>query len=294
VDRDWWPTLLGEVFLAILTLGELTIAIERAFDLASAVLGGRIKSSKTRRLGNRIRKTIPPPGGVSVRIGLDQFEVTDSGVFIGISVRATPSPALLLGPITIPSDYALETARYILQPPSGISPNDPALRIRWILEDRNAGTVLVDSDGPAHGQRLNFDFVPGSFAASDFSVIARLYRKLGTKVEDLATQSVNVHMRASLPPGTYVRWRSVWLSPEFSVDEKTDTWIYKGDDYEVRWSEWHRTDHPCLAVHAKPNMRYDLQTADRLPFPLRLLESHRKGLCPYCFYGGPAGVNPSL
>jgi hypothetical protein len=27
---------------------------------------------------------------------------------------------------------------------------------------------------------------------------------------------------------------------------------------------------------------------------LRLLENHRGGLCPYCFYGGPAGVNPRL
>src|SRR4029450_11393502 len=102
----------------------------------------------------------------------------------------------------VPSDYAFDGVRYILRPPSGVSRSDPALRMRWILEDRNAGTVLVDSDGPAHGG-LSFDFVPGSFAASDFGVVARLYPQLGLAVTELGTQSVNVHMRSSLPPGAY-------------------------------------------------------------------------------------------
>jgi hypothetical protein len=61
-----------------------------------------------------------------------------------------------------------------------------------------------------------------------------------------------------------------------------------------RWSEWHRTDQPCLAVNAHERFRYDLETANRLPFSLRLLENHRKGICPYCFYGGPAGINANL
>ncbi len=292
-DRAWWVILFGEVILGIVTLGLSIIYVEGMVAAAASAFGGRIKSAKAGAPANRIRKTIPPPGGVSVRVGLDQFEITDSGVFIGISVRATPSPAVLFGPTTVPSDYAFDGARYILRPPSGISPNDPALRIRWILEDRNAGTVLVDSDGPAHG-RLRFDFVPGSFAASDFGVVARLYRQLGVEVTDLATQSVNLHMRSSLPPGAYVRWRWQGSNPQLQVIAATDTWYYSGDIQVNRWSEWHRTDQPCLAVNADARYRYDYQTANRLPFSLRLLENHRKGLCPYCFYGGPAGVNPAL
>jgi hypothetical protein len=293
VDRAWWVILFGEVIAGILTAGMSIIYVEGMVEAASSAFGGRIESAKAGAPANRIRKTIPPPGGVSVRVGLDQFEITDSGVFVGISVRATPSPAVLFGPTTVPSDYAFDGARYILRPPSGISPNDPALRIRWILEDRNAGTVLVDSDGPAHG-RLRFDFMPGSFAASDFGVVARLYRQLGVEVTDLATQSVNLHMRSSLPPGAYVRWRWQGSNPQLRVDEATDTWFYTGDIQVNRWSEWHRTDQPCLAVNADARYRFDYQTADRLPFSLRLLENHRKGLCPYCFYGGPAGVNPAL
>jgi hypothetical protein len=293
VDRAWWVILFGEVILGIVTVGMSTIYIEGMVQAASSAFGGRIESAKPGAPANRIRKTIPPPGGVSVRVGLDQFEVTDNGVFIGISVRATPSPEVLFGPTTVPSNYASDGARYILRPPSGVSRNDPALRIRWILEDRNAGAVLVDSDGAAHG-RLSFDFVPGSFAASDFGVVARLYRQLGVAVTELGTQSVNVRMRASLPPGAYVRWRWQGSNPQLRVDEATDTWIYTGDIQVNRWSEWHRTDQPCLAVNADARYRFDYQTADRLPFPLRLIEDHRKGLCPYCFYGGPAGVNPAL
>jgi hypothetical protein len=293
VDRAWWVILFGEVILGILTLGMSIIYIEGMVHAASSAFGGRIQSAKAGAPANRIRKTIPPPGGVSVRIGLDKFDITDSGVFVGISVQATPSRAVLFGPTTVPSDYAFDGARYILRPPSGISRNDPALRIRWILEDRNAGTVLVDSDGPAH-ERLSFDFVPGSFAASDFGVVARLYRQLGVAVTELGTQSVNLHMRSSLPPGAYVRWRWQGSNPQLRVDEATDTWSYTGDIQVNRWSEWHRTDQPCLAVKADARFRYDVETADRLPFSLRLLENHRKGLCPYCFYGGPAGVNAAL
>jgi hypothetical protein len=293
VDRSWWVILFGEVIGGILTAGLSIIYVEGMVAAAASAFGGRIKSAKPGAPANRIRKTIPPPGGVSVRIGLDQFQITDGGVFIGISVRATSSPAMLLGPTTVPSDYAFDGVRYILRPPSGVSRSDPALRIRWILEDRNAGTVLVDSDGPAHG-RLSFDFVPGSFAASDFGVVARLYRQLGLAVTELGTQSVNVHMRSSLPPGAYVRWRWQGSNPQLRVVEATDTWYYAGDIRVNRWSEWHRTDQPCLAVNAEERFRYDLETANRLPFSLRLLENHRKGICPYCFYGGPAGVNANL
>src|SRR4030095_5506102 len=121
----------------------------------------------------------------------------------------------------VPSDYAVDGVRYILRAPSGVARGDPSLRIRWTLEDRDARAVLVDSDGPAHG-RLSFDFVPGSFAASDFGVVAGVYRPLGLAVTELGTQSVNVHMRSSLPPGAYVRWRWQGSNPQLRVVEATD------------------------------------------------------------------------
>ena len=200
VDRAWWVILFGEVFPAVFTARAISILfIEGLATAAAANFSGRIKAAKLGAPAARIRRTIPPPGGIGVRIGLDQFEITESGVFVGISVRATPSPAVLLGPTTVPATYRGDDLRYILRPPSGITLSDPALRIRWILEDRTNNVVLQDADGPAAGQ-LRFDFSPGSFTATDFGVVARLYRQLGVTVSELGTQSLNLHMRSALPP----------------------------------------------------------------------------------------------
>ncbi|HKS30548.1 MAG TPA: hypothetical protein VJS44_22170 [Pyrinomonadaceae bacterium] len=294
VDRSWWVILFGEVILGILTVGLSILYIEGMVSAAASAFGGQLKSAKAGAPANRIRKSIPPPGGVSVRVGLDQFDVTDSGVFIGISVRATPSPMLMLGPTAVPRTYDGDTLRYLLRLPSGVTEADPGLRVRWTLEDRTNNVVLVDEDGAAAG-RLRLDFLPAAHAnANEFGIITRLYRRLGPNVTELGTTSLNVHMRGPLPPQTYIRWRSEVSNQQIKLNEATDTWSYGGEVRVSRWSEWHRTDAPCRAVNAHGRYRFDRERADRLPFPLRLLENHRKGLCPYCFYGGPAGVNPAL
>jgi hypothetical protein len=293
VDRAWWVILFGEVLLGIITLGTSTLIIEGMVRAAAANFSGQIKAAKPGAPSARIRRTIPPPGGIGVRIGLDQFGITESGVFIGIAVRATPSPAVLFGPATVPETYRNDDLRYILRPPSEVAPNDPALRIRWTLEDRTNNVVLQDSYGPAAG-RMRFEFSPGPFAATECGVVARLYRQLGVSVTDLASERVDVHMRQALAPDAYVRWRWQGSNPQITVDEATDTWTYHGDVQVRRYSEWHRTDAPCRAVNAPGRYRYEFEKAGRLPFSLRLLENHRKGLCPYCFYGGPGGINPHL
>lgn len=293
VDRSWWVILFGEVILGILTVGLSILYVEGLVSGAARSFSGRIETAKPGAAAARVRRTIPPVGGISVRIGLDQFEITESGVFIGVTVRAKPSPALLLGPATVPETYRNDVLRYIMRPPSGVARNDPKLRIRWILEDRTHNVVLQDSDGSAVG-RLAFEFSPASSTATDFGVVARLYRQLGVTVSDLATLSVNLHMRPALPPAAYVRWRWQGSNPQVAVDKATDNWTYRGEVRVNRHSEWHRTDAPCRSVDAPARYRFEIEKADRLPFSLRLLENHRKGLCPYCFYGGPAGINPDL
>jgi hypothetical protein len=296
VDRSWWVIVL-EVFLGVLTVGFATLYIEDLVSAAAENFSGKVKAAKPGAPAARVRRTIPPPGGVGVRIGVDQFEITTEGTYFGISTRATSTPVALLGPTAVPSTYAGDVLRYLMRLPSGVSEADPALRIRWILEDRTNDVILVDEDGSAAG-RLRFEFLPAGHAnASEFGVIGRLYRRLGPNVTDvveLGSTSLHVHMREPLPPGAYIRWRSAVKNPQIAVDEATDTWTYLGEVRVQRWSEWHRTDLPCKAVNAPNGYRFSQQTADRLPFPLRLLESHRKGLCPYCFYGGPAGLNAAL
>jgi len=293
VDRAWWVIVL-DVLGLVLTVGLATLYIEDLVSAAANNFSGQLKAAKPGAPAARVRRTIPPPGGVSVRVGVDQFEITTAGVYVGISVRPTPTPAALLGPTSVPSTYADDILRYQMRLPSGVWAADPALRIHWTLEDRTNDVVLVDEDGAATG-RLRFDFGPALFAgASEFGVVARLYRQLGPDVTELGTESVNVHMGGPLPAGAYIRWRSEVKNPQVTVDEASDTWTYGGEARVRRWSEWHRTDAPCRAVGTPNRYRFDEEIADRLPFSLRLLENHRGGLCPYCFYGGPAGVNPAL
>jgi len=186
---------------------------------------------------------------------------------------------------------------------SGVGPRGPdQLHLGFFVQvgERLHAVELVEMCGPRQGRgsaagRLRFHFSPAMFTATDFRIVARLYRQLGPNVTELGTESVNLHMRGPLPPGAYTRWRSIGVrSPQVTFDEATDTWTFHGDSEVRRWSEWHRTDAPCLAVSAPAKTRYEEETADRLPFSLRLLENHRGGLCPYCFFGGPAGVNAAL
>lgn len=293
VDRAWWVVVFGEVFLGILTLGLAIFVIEDIVQATAANFSAKVKAAKADAPVARIQRTDPPPGGIGVRVGLETFDITESGVFIGISVQDRPSPSKLLGPTVVPATYRNDVLRYILRSPSGIAEIDPALRVRWVLEDRTNNLVLQDIDGPVEG-RLRFEFSPGSFAADDFRVAARLYRQLGVVETDIATHAVNLHVRPALPPGAYVRWRWTAETPQMVVDSVSDTWAFLGKRAVFRYSEWHRTDAPCHAVNATSRYRYEIEQADRLPFSLRLLENHRKGLCPYCFFGGPAGTNASL
>ena len=291
--RSWWVIVFGEVILGVLTVGMSIIYIEGMVSAAAANFSGRIESSKPGAATARIQRTIAPPGGVNVRVGLEKFDVTESGLRVGISVHATPSAAALYGPTTVPETYRHDTLRYILRLPSGAAPSDPGLRVHWNVEDRTNNVTVQDTDGPAAG-RLRIEFSPTVSTAIDFGVVARLYRQLGPEITDLGTQSVNLHLRPKLAPGGYVRWRWQGSNPQLSVDPTTDTWRYKGVVKVDRYSEWHRTDAPCLAVNAPARYRYQEEKADRLPFSLRLLENHRKGLCPYCFFGGPAGISANL
>jgi hypothetical protein len=293
IDRPWWVVLFGEVIGGILSVGLADIYIEGLLSASAGEFSAKVESAKLGGPTRRVLRTVPPPGGISTRIALDQFAITKSGVFIGVSVRSTPTPAKLFGPTTVPETYRSDVLRYIMAPPSGVAQIDPALRIRWTLEDRTNNVVLQDTDGAAAG-RLRFEFSPASSTATDIGVVARLYRQLGVTVTDLATLSVNLHMRSALPPNAYIRWRWQGTNPQIGVDAATDNWVYHGDLRVARWSEWHRTDAPCRSVNVQARYRYDQQNAERLPFSLRLLENHRKGLCPYCFYGGPAGINPNL
>jgi hypothetical protein len=279
VDRSFW-TIVKEVVFGFLTAGLAVLYAEEVISATAGSFSSQLQSAKPGSATARVRHTIAPPGGVGVRIGVEQFDISPTGA--------------ILGPKVLPSDYAHDRVRYQVRLPSGAHESDPALWVHWRLEDRTNGFLLVNDDRPARG-RLRLEFTPStSLGASDFVVVARVYRLLDVQATEVSTQSLNLHLRGALPLAAYVRWRSQVRNPQIKLDPVRDTWSYQGEAQVRRWSEWHRTDAPCHAVNATHRYRFELETADRLPFPLRLLESHRKGLCPYCFYGGPAGTNPEL
>lgn len=293
IDRSWCLILLDEVVFGILSLGMSVVYIEGMAQSASHNFGAAIKASNPGAPTARVRKSVPPPGGVAVRVALDAFEITELGLFVGITVRPAPTLAALYGPTLIPSTYRDERVQYRLRLPSGVSDSDPSLRVRWLLENVATGTVLEEADGAVAG-RLTFEFSPAAFDWREFRVAARLYRRQANQVTEIALHSLTVRVREPLAPAAYVRWRWQGMNPQVGVDESTDAWAYRGEARVRRYSEWHRTDEPCLAVNTPSRYRYEVETADRLPFPLRQLEYHRKGLCPYCFFGGPTGLNATL
>jgi len=94
VDRSWWVIVL-EVFFGVLTVGLAVLYVEDLASAAAANFSGRVSAARPGAPAARIRRTIPPPGGVAVRIGMEAFEITPDGTYIGISVREKPSPMLL-------------------------------------------------------------------------------------------------------------------------------------------------------------------------------------------------------
>lgn len=292
-DRSWWAVIL-EIFAGALSFGWGALVIDRLFTSAAESFSGKLNNAPARFKANRIQHTIPPPGGVAVRIALEHFDTSTDGIFIGILVTHKVLSIVMGGPIKLPADYAGEMLHYTVQLPSATFLADPALMLQWTIEDQTNATVLSNIDGPAQG-RLTTSLLPAVHpTTTSFSITARLYRKTGTLITELGTTRTNLQLRGPLAPKAYIRWRSEVSNPQIALDPQTDQWSYRGEVRVRRWSEWHRTDQPCRAVNAANRYRFEIETADRLPFPLRLLDSHKKGLCPYCFYKGPAGINAIL
>ena len=279
VDRSFW-TIVKEVVFGILTAGLGLLYAEQVISATAGAFSSQLQSAKPGSATARVRRTVAPRGGVGVRIALDQFDISPVGTLAGISVHSIPTSAAVLGPSLLPENYTHERVRYHLRLPSGAFERDPALRVAWRVEDRTHGLIVVNVDRPATGG-LEVDFVPSASAgASDFSITARAYRQLGVQVTEVASESVNLHLRGPLPLQTYVRWRSQVNNPQIQLGADGETWSYLGNKQVLRWSEWHRTDTPCRAVNAANRYRHDFETADVFPFPIRLLESHRKGCAP--------------
>ena len=234
------------------------------------------------------------PRGLTMRVKVADFEITTLGTYVGITFRPQAPPGALIGFTSIPSDFRAELLSYTVRLPIEVQSDDPKLRIRWTVID-TSGTVLVNEDGFAKG-RETFTIVPDSIGPglSELGVGVRVYRALGAQITDFLNDSLILNVRGPLPPGAYVRWPTGTLAPQVVFDERNQTWHYAGELVVKRHSNLHRTDQPCANTFKRSRFAPPVETFDALPFPLADIALHRSELCDYCFYGGPAGIRPSL
>ena len=136
---------------------------------------------------------------------------------------------------------------------------------------------------------------------SEFGVSVRVYRALGAQLIDFLNDSLVLDIRGPLLPGAYVQWSHVIDPLQVVFDDQNLGWSFAGDAVFHRHSNLHRTDQPCANLPRDPKdvlsyggIGYDVTFLDALPFLLADIARHRSRLCDYCFYGGPAGICPSL
>ena len=294
VQKAVWLDIV-EVIGAALT-GIIVPAIIE--DMVRDVVGQFKDTIETASIGTtvrRVRRLKPTkPGGITVRIEIAEYEITAAGTYIGITLQPEVPPAALIGLTSIPDQYRTSTLRYTVRLPPEAGSDDPALRVRWTIIDLTSGTVLVNDDDVALN-RETYDFVPASVGPglSRLGIGCRVYRALGPDITDFLNDGITLEIRGPLQPRAYARWSYGVPTAQVQLDEPSDTYRYTGTLMVDRWSNLHRTDRPCKM--ALRRSRYaSLVLFDTLPFSVTYITERRAQLCDYCFYGGPAGIRPSL
>lgn len=293
VDTSPWLTIIS-VILAVINPIIPVIVFTMASDTAYH-LNGDITSANTGTPLPRVQHLKPStPGGPRVRVEIADYEITTDGTYIGITARPQALPGALIGLTSIPSDFSAEPLGYTVRLPLGIVTDDPALRIRWTVND-SSGNILLTDDGKAAG-REQFTLSPAVVApgSSPLGIGVRVYRALGAQLTDFLNDSITLNIRGPLPRGAYVRWYYDVKNPQVTFDDKNQSWAYKGELRVKRHSNLHRTDQPCKNAQKRSRYEYQTDILDSLPFPLADIALHRSELCDYCFFGGPGGVRPAL
>jgi len=274
----------------------LFLKIEDMVSSLAAQFNAQIKNADTGTPTPRVQHLKPSqPKGATVRIAVEETEITPSGTYVGITVRLAGPPAVLIGPTSIPDNLRTAMLNYIIQLPLGIRADDPQLRVRWTIIDLASGTVLASEDDIAAG-RETFAFVPENVGPglSKLGVGVRVYRTLGAQITDFVNDGITLNIRGPLKAGAYVRWYYDVKNPQVRFNGKSDTYAYTGEAVVKRHSNLHRTDQPCKMEARRSRYLYKVEFLDALPFPVADIAAHRAELCDYCFYGGPAGLRPSL
>jgi hypothetical protein len=227
-------------------------------------------------------------GDPRVKMRINDFSISPDAIFCGLGVAPKLPAPVLMGPESIPANYLARKIRYRLIPPIGVFEDDPALRVRWQVQDLDSGQLLVDDDGAA-AARLTREFRVADFGlvSPQLAIACQLYRRIGFEVTPVFSDGVRLAISPPLLPGALIRWRYQVLNPQVSFSERDQEWKYLGETHVNRWSALHRLDRPCRMVAERSRYGGSGERLDDIPYPLAEVANRREGLCSYCFFGGP-------
>jgi hypothetical protein len=294
-DLSFWEGV-GLAIGTVLSVGVLLVWVEETEDSVAYGYGMEIRGQTSGAPIARVRRvTSAALDNVTLRIAVDDFEITTDGTYMGVTITPEPLPVALIGPQSIPADLRSSLLTYQVRLPVGVVPEDPTLRIQWTIIDPQSGTVYVNDDQAARN-RETFTFVPDQAHAglSTYAVGCRVYRKVGSQSTDIFNDGIDLAVGPPLLPQAYVHWDYDVQRPELQFDWDSDSWRYLGDPLAHRHSKLHRTHNGCTNAAKPSRYFYRIEHLDSLPFPVSEIDAHRAELCDYCFYGGPAGLRASL
>ena len=284
----------GAKVLEILTLG---IGIGYV-DMEAESMRGNIEreievkgQSKPRNGQFTLPKTHKPK--ISTRI--ESYEITETNVFIGISLTAHLGRYQLWGDS---ARYAVNGRASVhvgetLVVPYDVFRDDPRLRVRWVVQrlDTNEPVDVVDEAGRlSYRAQLPFD----SPEPPPLNVSCRAYLMIGTASQELYNRTDPL-VPSAIEPKPFIRWSHDVGVPSVKV-EKDGSLTEVGFSVIKRYTRIHRTDpsRRCLFATRFPGgfTAPDIEYLDDLPFPSSDLAHHRRRVCDYCFYGGPDKTTP--
>jgi len=295
IQAGWVAFLQG--FLGVFTLGVFAGGIQAIVDAYRSGIEHRTAQPQgDTPLGQRftLRGTSEPV----FRGRLEVYEIHEAGVFAGLSIRSEVfARSIVITSPTTADELARGPLTYRIALPFGLTLRlDRQLRIRWTVRRLDTGEIVDQSD--AASLEGESDLVAlGLFdraSVPELEVACRIYRTLGPDVvEELYQATRRVRVVDPLDRRhPFVRWRHETRVPNVRVNPDGTRDVFESMRVE-RFSHIHRTDLPgrCrFASEASGQIEY----LDDLPFPRAQIVERRKGLCDYCFFGGPTKNDPLI
>ncbi|HKQ24692.1 MAG TPA: hypothetical protein VJT81_09660 [Burkholderiales bacterium] len=242
-----------------------------------------------------------------MQLRIEEFECHEEGVFVGLTIKPQFWAGTLKGPTYIAAEEAIvETIEFQVDLPPDVLPEDPELRVHWIVRRVDTNAILISRDTTALGSlSIAFDNTVVPFLEIDrLSIEVRVYRTLGAGSTDIFYKkqylSISDYVDRSHP---YVQWFHQAMVPLVRVESDGSHTIL-GNHIVGRKSTIHRTALPgrcrMLRRHSLNKLfppdgrQFPLEYSDALPFPIAELVANRAQVCDYCFFGGPTRTAPLI